>query len=159
MKFCFRNIPFPVDWTSGNFHCLRHYFFKKVFVNSWSLFLNLFFRRIVFFGKGDFSSSLSSMNLLSQEWIISFLISGVDCSAESTICRISFFAASPCCSFHLAYASNRSFRTFASSRSRAGLSCSLYIGLLSLLSAPFLTIFRCGCCTDLSWDVFFGCHF
>ena len=64
--------------------------------------------------------------------------------------NMSFFAVSLRFSFYLAFASNRYCRTFARFRSRAVLICCLYIGLASLLSDIFLTIFR----FSLDWSFF-----
>ena len=80
-RFCLRMSLFfdPISAFIFCFNC---------FVSACSLFLRLSLRKIVFFGGSVVSSSLSSMNPISQEYIFSFLSSGLDCPAAFTIPQI-----------------------------------------------------------------------
>ena len=101
-------------------------------MSALSLLRNSSLLKIVFFGDCIFSCSLSSMNPFSQENINSFRSSQLD---------VVFRCVSP----FIVAASVRFeqfLESFCSLTTLSECTCCLCIGLVSLLSSPFLTIFR-----------------
>ena len=109
-------------------------------MNAWPIFLSSSFRRIVFFGEGNFSSSLASINPLLQQLIISsglefgVGLSGCIHNSSHAILRggSTLFILS-------GVPSNGSLKTFARSRSRAVLKCCCHIGIAVVVRPTSIT--------------------